>query len=721
MLAPFAAAAQTGAPSVAGVSITSGGEGATTYGPYGDIDVAVAFSRAVTVTGAPRLALTGATPTLNDDETLPTATLAVAGFYTVGSDATIVIAAGATVNAADTATIAAVDDAIDNVVARSVTVTAAAANGQGIGAVTGASLTLTDDEGAPTATLKLSSESIPENGGVATVTLTVSASGDGLTQTGAALTVAAGETASAGVVTVAANDDARDAPDKTVTGDGVDEPDETVALALGGPADAPLAITGDGVDVTVLDRAGGADGPGAPEGGRVPTFGDAEIADRTWTRNRETAAFTLPAATGGDGAPTCTLSPALPDGVALGEATRMVAGAPAAAMDGTAHTWTATDADGDAASLTFAIEVWPRITFSLEDAQAEEGDEVMFLPKLSPPPGDMTVRFVATPGTAMAGADYRMVPVVGGRGLSSPSSASGAAAAAHATGRDFRIGAGRTEVGILVRTIDDEMEEAHETFTLDVVSVRSGGARAMATGTILDDDRRGRTRAFEAILAAFGRTVASEAVDVFGERFAEAAPAFGRRRRGCRRRHVDARAGGPELVRAVPGARRHRDGDGGAGRARGAGRHRRRGLGAEGRRLRGADEVGRRAGAVGDRRGGAAPAPSGGGVRRLASDGTRESAPAAGVRGPMGRRPPGRGIRPGAGRRRGLGGHPPRAGDRSAGAVFAGASLVGVRGMGRGGRRGAVPVGGRAARRRRGSARRPAGPGSGLALRRIAR
>ena len=63
MLAPFAAAAQTGAPSVAGVSITSGGEGATTYGPYGNIDVAVAFSRAVTVTGAPRLALTIGTRT----------------------------------------------------------------------------------------------------------------------------------------------------------------------------------------------------------------------------------------------------------------------------------------------------------------------------------------------------------------------------------------------------------------------------------------------------------------------------------------------------------------------------------------------------------------------------------------------------------------------------------------------------------------------------------
>ena len=55
---------------------------------------------------------------------------AVSDFYTVGSDATVVIAAGQTANATDTATITAVDDAIDNVGNRSVTVTGTAANAQ---------------------------------------------------------------------------------------------------------------------------------------------------------------------------------------------------------------------------------------------------------------------------------------------------------------------------------------------------------------------------------------------------------------------------------------------------------------------------------------------------------------------------------------------------------------------------------------------------------------
>ena len=62
---------------------------------------------------------------------------AVADFYTVGEDAVIVIAAGATANASDTVTITAVNDDVDNVGDRSVTVTATAANDQGIGAVTG--------------------------------------------------------------------------------------------------------------------------------------------------------------------------------------------------------------------------------------------------------------------------------------------------------------------------------------------------------------------------------------------------------------------------------------------------------------------------------------------------------------------------------------------------------------------------------------------------------
>ena len=244
----------------------------------------------------------------------------------------------------------------------------------------------------------------------------------------------------------------------------------------------------------------------------APAFGDATVPDQAWTRNTAISVLTLPTATGGNGALSYTLSPALPAGVARDAGSHEVAGAPTVTMGETVYTWTATDADGDAASLTFAIEVWPRITFSLEDVEAEEGDDVLFILKLSPaPPGDMAARFVTAPGTATADEDY----------TTAPASASGGDATAHATGFNFMVAAGQTSVRIPVRTIDDETEEPRETFTLTASHVRgSARASASATGTIIDNDAR--TNAFAALLASFGRTLASEAVSVVGERFADA-------------------------------------------------------------------------------------------------------------------------------------------------------------------------------------------------------
>ena len=162
---------------------------------------------------------------------------AVSDFYTVGSDATITIAAGETANASDTATIAAVDDDThQGSGGRSTTVTATVANTQGAGSVTGASLTLTDDEGLPTVALALSPSSVSESSGVSTVTATLDrTSSAAVTVTvGAAagagavaadftlssadtLTIASGETTSTGTVTVTANGNSVDSPNKSVT------------------------------------------------------------------------------------------------------------------------------------------------------------------------------------------------------------------------------------------------------------------------------------------------------------------------------------------------------------------------------------------------------------------------------------------------------------------------------------------------------------------------
>ena len=114
---------------------------------------------------------------------------------------------------------------------------------------TSQTLTITNDDAAPTVSLALSPSSISENGGTSTVTATLStASGETVTVTVTAvavdpassadfelssnltLAIAAGETASTGTVTVTAVDNDIDAPDKTVTvsatasGGGVSDP-----------------------------------------------------------------------------------------------------------------------------------------------------------------------------------------------------------------------------------------------------------------------------------------------------------------------------------------------------------------------------------------------------------------------------------------------------------------------------------------------------------------
>ncbi len=88
-----------------------------------------------------------------------------------------------------------------------------------------------------------------------------------------------------------------------------------------------------------------------------PSFRDAAIPDRTWVKGEPIEALTLPEAVGGDGALTYALTPAPPDGVAFTEATRTLSGTPTALRAATEYTWTATDIDDDAVSLSFTIAV----------------------------------------------------------------------------------------------------------------------------------------------------------------------------------------------------------------------------------------------------------------------------------------------------------------------------------------------------------------------------
>ena len=88
-----------------------------------------------------------------------------------------------------------------------------------------------------------------------------------------------------------------------------------------------------------------------------PSFGDTTISDQTWKQDETLESLTLPAASGGDGGLTYALTPDPPAGVNFNPATRVLSGTPTTAQDATEYTYTATDADGDAATLMFSITV----------------------------------------------------------------------------------------------------------------------------------------------------------------------------------------------------------------------------------------------------------------------------------------------------------------------------------------------------------------------------
>ena len=95
----------------------------------------------------------------------------------------------------------------------------------------------------------------------------------------------------------------------------------------------------------------------AVEAESTPSFGSAAILNRIYRNNElihgETA---LPAATGGNGAITYTLTGA-PLGIGLDAGTRTITGHPSERNAGASATYKATDADGDEATLSFKISV----------------------------------------------------------------------------------------------------------------------------------------------------------------------------------------------------------------------------------------------------------------------------------------------------------------------------------------------------------------------------
>ena len=183
---------------------------------------------------------------------------AVSGDFTLSANQTLTITAGRTTSTG-TVTITANNNDVDTP-NKTVRVSGSASNSQGVTDPDDVTLTITDDDSAPTVTLELSSTSISENSGSTTVTaklnressetttVTVSVTpanpaveADFTLSANQTLTITAGQTASTGTVTIRANNNVVDAPNKTVRVSGTASNSQGVT----DPSDVTLTITDD--------------------------------------------------------------------------------------------------------------------------------------------------------------------------------------------------------------------------------------------------------------------------------------------------------------------------------------------------------------------------------------------------------------------------------------------------------------------------------------------
>ncbi len=484
--------------------------------------------RSGTVRGisSPRAEVVGAELTLEDDDDAPTVTLAVAdntikessgtasetmttvsatlshassedttitvtpvsGAYTVGSDATITIAAGETENSSDTVSITAVNNTRDEP-DRSVTVTGSAANSHEAGSVTGASLTITDDDAAPSITLTVDDNSVGEGDGATTITVTATL--DGTTRFAEATTVtvsvagsgtagavdfgavtdfdieiAAGAASNTGSFTLTPTDDALDETDETVTVSGASGSltvnPATISLTDndGAPSlsiNSPSVTEGDSGSTTLTFTV-----TLSPASGQQVTAAYADAGTGTATSGTDYAAIAGGTLTFAVGTTSRTFDVSV-TGDATDEANETVvvslSGATNATISTASGTGTITD-DDDAPTL------------SIDSPSVTEGDSgstnLTFTVTLSAASGrQVTVDWAeGTGGTATSGTDYTAI-----------------------TGGTLTFTAGTTSRTFDVSVTGDTTDEADETV---VVTLSNAGnatiGTATGTGTITDDD-----------------------------------------------------------------------------------------------------------------------------------------------------------------------------------------------------------------------------------------
>ena len=171
------------------------------------------------------------------------------------------------------------------------------------------------------------------------------------------------------------------------TADSEDEGNETITLR-----GAIAGLTGGSATITLSDSEAVAP---APEATSLAFADGASVADVMSTAGTAIASVELPAAAGGTGDISYSVSD-LPAGLAFDAATRTISGTPAEVSEQTVVevTYTATDEAGATAALTFSITV--NLPLSFGDSEAPEATSLAFAD------GASVADVMSTAGTAIA-------------------------------------------------------------------------------------------------------------------------------------------------------------------------------------------------------------------------------------------------------------------------------------------------------------------------------
>ena len=429
---------------------------------------------------------TGTGSTFADEQTVE---LSVSGTATTGTDYTIssqslTLPAGVGTEASSvTATVTGLDDNLDD--DAETVVIGALLDDVAFGAAQ--TVTIADDEGSPQVTLVLTPPSITEDGGVSTVTATVSpasvtaftvtvastpvspAEAGDVAQSGSTLSFASGATTSTGSVTNTAVDNTADTPDRvvlvsgTVSSAGVSAPADTTLTILDDDTAPvlslqvePSSIAEDGGTATVSVTTGTGSTFDTDQAITLALEGTATQGDDYTVSATE---LTLPA---GASSVTATVT-GLDDGIFEGDETVLISGLHGGESFGAEATLTITD-----------DEAAPAVTLVLTpDSIAEDGGTATVTATVSatsPEPFSVTVAVEPD------------APAVAGDFVLSGDTLSFAANATDSTGE------------MTIAAVDNDVDAPDKTLRVSgTVSREDVTVPAEATLTIVDDDEASNT------------------------------------------------------------------------------------------------------------------------------------------------------------------------------------------------------------------------------------